>query len=375
MNSETYDLVIDLLIQAKDQSGKAKVSILEQAARLADQSRDMNLMLQVRADLFLGLLVTGQIHKLLPLLAWLRARAKHPQARVLLDMVYPVVLEEVPGLPRLAVREIRSLLDDYLSLVPETLEGEFLKTYARWMVYWGIRDLSPAEHELARLDDYSSLKLDHPCPVCVSARRVRFLIDSERLSEAHLRAAPFVRGTVSCGTNRVEVLSAMMWSALKTGNLCRAATYRQEIGAQIWDDHTLSLASCGPQLTFLALFGKWDEGTRFIERHLNRAIDSQRASQQFEFFLGAWFFFARMHQAGHCTARLFVTPPCPLKSHTGLFELPKLIQWFERKSRDLATALDSRNHNDWFARRIEAQWHIHHDQLEAKQMCDVFANT
>ncbi|MEM1185319.1 MAG: hypothetical protein AAGI53_10000 [Planctomycetota bacterium] len=187
------------------------------------------------------------------------------------------------------------------------------------------------------------------CNACECAFEVELLLALGRDEEAVKRAAPLIRGRLSCSTVPQSIFDEIAFAQARLGKLDKARELfdrgRRLIAGMDLPDSDL----IDGYLLFAASDGQGDLAESLLRIHLPRVGKIYSDEKRCAWFANVALAAARLDEAGHGSIE---TRPAPGVSDGGVISTRQLTERCQRIADQHAEALDLRNGNDGNARWI-----------------------
>lgn len=334
----------------------AKVAILEQAARLADVSRDVDRGFAIRQDLIRVAEYSGADEKMVAAFAWCISQydadpERHGTYSIMWE--YKWVVRAVTGFPNVLVDRIRELEDD--------IQRRYESLGYSLRVVFQIRALNAVEmgdldRAMQYLDDWSKTPRDHmsDCEACEYQDRLRLMSAVKRDKECLAVAEPLLSRQKICRIVPEVTHGSVLMPMLRSGLTDEAQAahrkgYRQVAGN---GDFLVTIAE---HLAYLTATGEFPRAVGVLERHLSLALSAPVGRTRFYFLAASHFLINSMiNKPRSRKQRRFRLPSnLPVENDEGSYRLLDLAEYFLTAAQDLARHLDSRNGNGFHSQYLQ----------------------
>jgi hypothetical protein len=349
----------ELLDRADDlPDGPAKVAVLEEAVRLADQHGGEEDGYRARHALLDAAVSSGRGDLLLTHYAWCLAKfdaAPDRYSEHALLWRYKWVAGNAVSFPEITLAQLHALIDD--------MDRRF-RAYGA-----GARAVADQRYSLARhVGDKEEVKRlyrafrqtprDHlsNCPACEADDAVdyhSFLGQHRKAVEA---AAPILAGRLSCTSVPERTYAKLLYPLLRLGEPAEAARVHR-LGWRLSLRSGDGVTNFGRHLLFLGMTDNLAAGLRAVARTLPAGFASYEPFSRFQYYWGAGFLLERAVRAG-LTNRVRVPAEHPLAGGRGP-TVEALQDWVRAEAAALAARFDARNGTDAFARDLADQEKLH----------------
>jgi len=360
--SENYAAAVEELIWQGSQleDGPAKVAMLEEAVRLADTHRDVELGFTARNELIRAANFSGEPEKSLVAFSWCLAQADRDPEKFAghnLLWTYKWVSHSLGTFPQISKQQIAAMLADMARRYQQagsTLRAVYMKQFqlAREM-----GDKAEARHfyRLWKKTPRDWLSDCHACEVDLEIAYLRGLGKDE---EALQTAEPILRGSLRCAEVPHCTFGQILLPLLRLGRLDEAARYHER-GYRMTSSNPTFLDTVTEHLEYVILTGNLAKAVKLLEKHLSWALASSQLGKAFAFYRAGLFLIERLQKSGKETMKLRLPANFPELAKDGKYELDQLHAWFSRMCRDLAEQFDRRNENTFFSRQIRDVRKLH----------------
>jgi hypothetical protein len=233
--SELMNKVYDLLDEAEDhEDGPVKVSITEEAVRLADESQDEVLAYEARMDLIRAATFGGYPEKAMVAFTWCVGKStedpdRFPARDAGTDLLwaYKWISGQLAGYPQISRAQIREIMDDMeekyrahsLSLRP------IYENWAQMAMDCG----DPEEEILRHMDAFQAARRDGyaNCAACERNFQVTILTFLRKDQEALDLAEPLLNGQEGCAEVPHGTYATVLLPLLRMGDPERAQRFHK----------------------------------------------------------------------------------------------------------------------------------------------------
>jgi hypothetical protein len=329
-----------------------KVSLLDEAVRLADLRQDLDLGYRAREALIEASTFGGFPDKALVAFTWCLSQCDRDGERFNeseLLWSYKWVASRLPYFPQIPRAKIEEVHADMAQRYQRS--GLNLRPVAkiRWLA---ARRMGDREVALAAYDEAESLPRDSgaDCAACEANDRVRYLLYAERSADALQAAAPILSGRLGCAEIPHATLGMVLRPLLDLDRGQEASRMHAR-GLRLVRGNREFVGTHADHLSFLALTKNDRRGLQLLEEHLPLALRTTDLDQRLR-FLGAA---AQLLQGLEQDApRLKLSPQLACYQPEGRYERPVLEAWFRSEAEVLADRFDARNGNSLFRDTLRA---------------------
>ena len=355
---EYTDRVYELLDRAEElEYGQTRNGLLEDAVRLADEARDVELGYEAREELITSLQFSGYPDRVLTHFVWCLARfderpEKYDEFRLLWQ--YKWVVGSLADFPDVGREKIGQALEDFERRVRRAGFGLHPVFVSRWHVARALGDNERARAERERFLELTPNELSN-CRACDVNANALYLAE-QRDYEGALRAAePILRGELQCASVPHGTMAGLLYPLLRLGRHADAEQYHRQGYRLIRGNYRNFLKRVGQHILYLVLTDQRPRAVRIFERSVGGAVESRDYGQQLEFYNAARILWLHIQRVDTSRIKLRVPRDLPFFQESGDYEVAALIDWFDRATRDLAARYDRRNGNDWCSARMNGK--------------------
>ncbi len=340
---------IQELVRAYQDGGEKKISLLEQAAKIADVHKDVEYGRSLRAELVRGSFAGSRPDIGIVAFAWLRAHVdlslRDDESTQQLTSSYFFVAQSMSQVVPIQLNDMRRILDE--------MEADFKAIgYAMGAVRMleVLTALRAGDREWAREAELRWRKCTHNCELCSRDLRTHFLLFIDEIEQAIDLALPSLSGQPVCWASTCNVPYALACRMLLPLYLAdrkgEAEKYKQVAWDFVCSDQT-DLSLTGQLLEYTALTEQFDDGIDLLEKSIVEAQSTTKAWYRLHWLIGACMVLERIEDGDE---RQLNVPRQAIKS-LGLDELSleNIGRWSREQAQELADAFDARNGNSWHA--------------------------
>ena len=333
--------------------GETKVTMLEEAARLADAHGDAGQGLEVREALIEAATFGGFPERALAAFAWCRGQQQRdperiPPERLLWQQKW--VVGRLSEFPHIGRKQVESALEDMAHSFEKVGAGQRAVLKLR---YKAARDMGDESRTQALWEGWVHTPRDYysDCRACDLNDELDGHLDRHEYELMLKKARPLLEGHISCAEVPHMTLGRVLYPLFKLGQLERARDLHLR-GYELVRHNQEFLATVGEHLEFLALTANVERGLRLFERHVKWALVHASHRYRFTFHNGALALLERARVEGREQVRLALPSTFPLYSPEGMYETPALHGWLTARAEEIATRFDARNGNGLFHRLL-----------------------
>jgi hypothetical protein len=317
--------VTQLLEQAAAEPyGDSKVALCAAAVDRADAEGDRDLGYQARLALNRAAPFADAGMQVISSYSWLLARYDEDPERFPLQLWnYKWAVAALPDFVSVSLVQIERVLDDFEARyrAAGALAAPVAKLRMRTLLAVGDLDGGAKALETwLRCDRRPYVRLND-CEACDSCDHGRALAILGQHRQALEVAAPVLDGRLTCTTEPHEALALMLESARQVGDLKLGRSFQRR-GYPLVRSNRAFIGAIGDHLRFLVLSGDPTTASEMLARHRHWADLSRNDIKRLAFLRGGRLV-AAADSSGHDHA-------------------------MDRQARDLASAFDARNGNDFY---------------------------
>lgn len=330
--------------------GKAKIEILEQAARLADAEGDVETGFEIRSEI----VEIGSFHgfpmKALVAFSWqLGQYDKNPELFDDYSLLwsYKWVLDRITSFPDINRTQIENLLLDMRTRYVAGGYSERSYHYYKAHVYaeFGELEASQAEWSIVQSMDRDEMS---DCLACEQNRLVEFnakLGDDEATIKS---AEPIISGDMSCGEVPHVTITKVLFPLLRQGRE-KEANKLQRKGYKLIKGNRDFLYHQGEHIGYLTLTDPI-KALEVFEEYIASSIDHENPVDQMIFNAHAANMFSRLVEED---IKFQVKLPAGHPSAQMSENVSALSRYFKELALTTAQKLDQRNGNSYYVTLIE----------------------
>jgi hypothetical protein len=350
----SYDKLGELREQAWElPMGDAKISLLEEAVRIADTLGDIDSGFEVRDELMEAANEWGRPDIELVAYAWCLAQYDKDPERFSYEehsllWTYKRVLGTLMAFPTISRSRIESAFEDYKSRLERL--GKPLSPHDEFRLRFELHRGDPEAVERA----YSYFKRhgrasDLDCRACQLHGEVRYQFFRGKL-EAGVDAAQalFKKHAPSCNRVPHATHGVVLGSLLHLGRLDEAAVHHRNY-QKIKDDEGM-INVVGMHLEYLAYVNDIPNAVKLLEKHLPWTHRTKDMENRFDFLVATLPLFARLKDTPVLKMRF--TKDFPNYEQSGEYDVARLETWIRSELQDMAKQFDARNGTKHFSQRI-----------------------
>ena len=332
----------------------AKLTLGEQAVRLADRYQDEGAQFYARARLIEYAVSVGAIDRALVACAWCASRPElleqsdwYTKRVFLWNLKH--ILHGTYQLPTIEMGKIFEILEQMSNFHRDYGYNQRATEYLRFV------NLMNVGHWEAAAEAYSKF-IEIPrdsmadCDACEANTQIEYLSIRRRDEEALALSGPLVSGERSCVEVPHATYCRLLQPLLRQGETDRADEYNKTGYAKIRTNPFL-LKEAAIHIGFDIHRSKYARAVSRFERQLPVALKSVELVEKYYFFTVAEHLMEQL--AARRNQRKFQLPPeFPCYQRDDQYRCDVVRQWFQQQNETLAEAFDRRNGNDYFSQQL-----------------------
>lgn len=350
MGTEYEHDIQELIWQSYDlpYGSKAKISLLEQAVRLADTHNDDEEAFDARKELMQAAVFSGKSDVFLNAFAWCLAKCDadaetFPHDNLLWEFKW--AFTSIGYLPTISVEQLEKLAQD--------MERVYRLCDCSMRAVYGARSalaisFGNPEQALKWHDKAESAPRDHTadCRACEVDTKVGLLVDSHDYAKALEIAKPIIAGDMSCAGVPHWTFGYLVLPMLEAG---RGQELLQHIKRSYKKtaDNLDFFASISKFMLFYALVGQLNEAVTLINRHTGWLEETIDPDDRMKFFLAVYVTLSKYAKT-HKTIKLHLPETFAAYQASGEYVVDQLAGYCLGESQTIAQGYDDRNGNDYF---------------------------
>ncbi len=327
---EHTDRVYAILDRAEElEFGQAKNALLEEAVRIADEARDIELGYEAREALISALNFSGYPNQVLEHFVWCLARFdERPERYDTFNLLwqYKWVLGSLTGFPEITREQIARSLDDFEERVRRAGYGPHPVLQLRWKCARALGDPTGALRQ-----EYRALRPNalSNCRACDLNSEVAYHAELEADEDALREAGPILSGDLTCACVPHATLASLLLPMLRMNRPEEAARAHRKGYRLIRRNYRNFLDSIGDHLLFLVATDNLPRALRIFERTLPGALATRDPGAQMYFFNASRILLRRVEALGTERVVLRLNSDTPFFSESGVYAPAALRAWFE----------------------------------------------
>jgi len=327
--------------------GDTKVSLLEEAVRLADTYQDTERGYYARMKLTDAAIHSGKAEKAFLTFGWCLAQYDKDPMKYDSHMLlwhYKWIAGHLDLFPEISSEQIETMLEDLKKRYAEMGYSNRVYHQIKYTIAWRRGYFEMAEQEFARWMEESRDSISD-CAACELNQQVSYLLEKGQVAEALQTARPIFDGQLSCHSVPHSTYAFFLLPLLEEGRWEEAASFHEK-GYRLIDNKQDFLLYHAEHLKYLTIVDP-DRAMSGLEKSLPEALASREPYTRFVYFLSAALLLSELDERARDVLRIpdYVTK-----------------EWLLDQIHELAAQFDQRNGNSHFSERI---------QNERKQIADL----
>ncbi|HEX8748891.1 MAG TPA: hypothetical protein VF717_17080 [Pyrinomonadaceae bacterium] len=335
------------------EEGDERISMLEEAVRLADTTSDVKLQYDARDSFIEAAYFGGVPEKALVAYVWCLAQYDRDPEHFWEWKIlwrYKWMVNVICDFPQISKEQIYEMLDDMERRFRQTGRGlrAVYKYRYRTERFFGNRQEALRYYELAeqaRRDDLTD------CAACETDDQVSYRLYLGDDALALRIAEPLLEGRDKCRSVPQRTYARLLVPLLRMGQPEKAWQYHISAYSMIATDRSMLEYLCS-NFIFLSLYNDLKGAARLLEKHFRWTEENTNPYDRFLFHRAAWLFLETAQEAGQTVLALQMARSFPLYDAGGSYRTADLKDWFQARARELAARFDARNGTDYFTARL-----------------------
>jgi hypothetical protein len=357
MSPDGTDAQIDeLLAKAYAAEGEERLSVLEEAARLADQRNNVEAGMEIRDQIVDAATWAGFYEKSLIAFNWMLAQwDRNPdiaegylEHRLL--WLYKWILDDLHRFPQITRQQVEQTFADMERRYTKAGQGLRAVYQLRCMAAQEMGDADRAA-EFERKWDEAERDSMGDCPACELNSRVKYLLDGGDTAAALKKAGPLLKGRMRCTEVPGITHSRLLVPLLRAGKLEQAVASQKSSYRQMRESRKFILY-LGQHLAYFALVGEMTKAVKLLEARLGWAMENRILHDRLGFLMAARVLLARLAAGGKKKIKLNLPPSFPGRTEDGQYATAELADRFLAISKEIAEAFNQRNGNDRYSKLV-----------------------
>ena len=332
-----------------------KVSLLEEAVRIADLHNDIECGYDLRQDLIEAATFSGRIDVLMVAFSWCVAQYdRDPERFDEHDLLwkYKWALADAPDFPQVSRQQIDSLLTDMERRYKAG--GHSLHAVHQMrrdaMVAMNDKPAAKKAHTAftkARVDWLSD------CKACTASNTGGYHELFEKWDDVWKSYEPIVKGKLSCHSEPLRSTSSALLPLVRLGKAAKAKELQTAMTKRLARDENPT-PQAAEHLVFLSVVDETAKAKRVLERYLPKGLEAVSGLERLSMLNAAIVFCGRLLNNGTTAIKVQLPAHLPKADDKGRRDVAEVRAWFEGEARKLAEQFDARNGNDGNVRALAA---------------------
>lgn len=355
MTEDLGDQIYDLQMQAyRLPTGDTQLRLYEEALRLAEQTRDQDVIFSARIFVAGAAGFSGHAEKAMSSLGWCLATFEKDEERFqehAYDLLWGLknFLSSIGDFPQVSQDQFDQLLAQMESLYKRfgynMRTVHFVRMYFALMI--GNRAMSMESHA-----KYVAVPRDDMahCLACEADAEMSYYCFLGEPETAIKVVSKILSGKQSCSHIPHRTYSGILRPLAMLQRYEEADNY-QKRGYRLIRNNRDFLNLIGEQIAYLLHRGKIVPAIRMFERHLAWGQETHELASRFIFYTASKHLFAALPQK-KATRKLSLPTSFPLYEESSEYNVAQLIDWLEQETSSLAATFDQRNGNDYYSNEL-----------------------
>jgi hypothetical protein len=265
--------------------GKVKISILEEAIRIADVHLGPDEQFDTRMELVNTAIFSGHGEKAIVAFAWCLAHYdKHPESTNDYQMMwsYKWVADRLLLFPDIELAKVESTFEDLKKRFIQTGYGPHYYYYLKHALAMNLEKTDEAEYYYEKWITEPSDSLSD-CYACTLANKTKGLLYLGKTEEAFAVAEPILAGHASCHSVPHRTYADLLLPLLKEGRKTESDEYYQKCYELIYNQ-TGFLETAIQLLMYLSITDT-AKAVAFLEKYFPEAYETDESIVKYNFYI------------------------------------------------------------------------------------------
>lgn len=349
--NEELEKIYNLLDEAYDlENGKTKISLCEEAVRLADICGDEGVQIETRNELTEAAVFGGEHEKGVVAFSWMIQKQKEtPELINIFDFLwkYKWILGQIYGFPNIPRSQLDAIFADAIECY--TLNDVSLRPIYEILCYLEM-DSGNDDKAFENYQKWQSAPRDEfaNCLACEVSMQVYYQAFYENDERALEIAKPILKGKMKCAEVPHATYGYILMPLIKLKRFDEAEEIFNK-GYKMVSKNKEFLGEVTNHLRFLTLANKTKNAIRLFEKHLVWALEIKQFDERFHFYNVAWLLFDKLESNGETSIKMRLPNSFKHYSDEGVYEISELKAELEKDLNVIAEMFDKRNGNEHFA--------------------------
>ena len=320
-----------------------KVSLLEEAVRIADALNDINKGYDARLELVMATSDIGLIDKTIVAYTWCLSiydKFSEQFDYVSLMWRYKWIVSHLDEFPQISFEKIDQVYEDM-----KQRYTSFEISLRPYYQYKHKHALNRGDIELAQLyyDKWINAEVDYwsDCKACEVDQKVHSQYLLGNVDQCLELATPIINGSMRCGEVPHLTLAVLLLPLLQKGNLNEAEKLETK-SYKLIKTNKKFLPQLSYHLNYLTIINP-RRAFNLFEKYLPWALETNNYQTKFNYYLASYVFLSLNDKA---------------KEKLKISKLPDYItfEWIEAQTNQIAELFNKRNGNSFYKDRIKTQY-------------------
>ncbi|WP_411349408.1 hypothetical protein [Paenibacillus sp. WLX2291] len=346
MSMDTERSYDDLMMEAYGlPNGRAKLQLLEEAARLADSANDVDAGYGIREEIVETATFSGHPRTALVAFSWqLGQFDKNPEEydEFTLLWSYKWILDNLTCFPEIELAQVDQLLEDMRRRYQEYGYSDHMYYYYRFTLALQCGELDQAGQYLEQMQQMERDAMSD-CEACIQNEFVEYWVRQGDDENVLKLAEPIVKGEMNCAEIPHLTLPKLLLPLYRQGKKAEADRYQKK-DYKLIKDNTDFLRSIGEHIGYLTITDPF-KGLELFQQHAAWTDVHEAPLDVMLFHSYAAGLFHRLQQED---VQFHVKLPASYPNPEHATDVARLAQHYSERALDVARRLDRRNGNDYY---------------------------
>lgn len=352
MTADISDQIYDLQVKAYNlPNGETQLHLYEEALRLAEQSRDLDLIFPARLYVACGAGNSGYEEKTMAALAWCLTAFENDRERFLehkkfLLSILKTFLCGVSQYPHVTHDKFEQLLGQLESHLRYFGYSQRTIHYVRMSFARSIGDRATTIASHDKYLEFPRDEMSHKVPAEAESEfwYYWFLEETEKEVETALK---ILTTKPSASFKPYDTHSGVLRSLTLLERYEEADRYQQK-GYRLIRGNRKYLELIGFQIAYLLHRERIADAIRMFERHLHWALETHDQGSRYIFYVAARHLFLAIPQE-QSPCQLSLPRSFPHYEESNQYHVSQIANWLKQETSSLAASFDQRNGNTYFS--------------------------
>jgi tetratricopeptide (TPR) repeat protein len=328
--------------------GKAKLLLLEEAARISDFQNNGSLGFDIRADIIRLAFFHGfPLNGIVAFSSNLSYNDKNPNY---LNNWYNLfhykwILGGIDSFPEISSGKIKELYRD--------MKQRFRENGFNLNPYYGLKCLyHTRKGNIKKATKFYKKWIDIPldkmgdCKACYYSHQITYHIFVKDYNKAIEVFNYIFENNLKCTNVPGPIYSEFLIPYLEIGKLKEAKEFHEKGYAAVSNNFEY-IDHIALHMLFSAITNL-DEAVEIFQKHIGWALETTDKLSQFYFHLSSWVLFERLKKFGHISLKIKLKGERNIFEKHNLDDISDVVAWFKDKTLDLADKFDKRNGTSYY---------------------------